>query len=274
MKIHSSLLHDFQKTQHIIPHMSDSHFHSAAMEKHGIPTNALLNSLAQQQCGFLLDAAINPEDDAARQKCTQDYPYLLRSTGLHPCESGRTDWKKALSLIEKQLSSHTFHAVGESGLDWARLYAPKQQQMDVFHAQLMLAAQYNLPIIIHNREAAADCWAMLKSSSLACGGILHCFSAAVEWIAPFLDLGMYISFAGNITFSTQLHEAVRRTPKNRLLIETDSPFLAPKPWRGKPNHPGMIGHTYQAVAKILNISPAQLCSITANNLKRLFTSQR
>ena len=71
--------------------------------------------------GLLLSIQRN---DAARQKCTQDYPYLLRSTGLHPCESGRTDWKKALSLIEKQLSSHTFHAVGESGLDWARLYAP------------------------------------------------------------------------------------------------------------------------------------------------------
>jgi TatD DNase family protein len=251
--------------------IADSHFHSTAMAERGLDPGGIITELRAAGAGPMLDVAINPEDAPRQRELTGGIDGVYYSLGLHPGSTGRDDWREALELIRSGIAAGGYHAVGETGLDWYRMYAPRERQRELFAAHLELADHHALPVIVHNRDADEDCLELIRAIHPRAGGVMHCFSSGPEWVAPFLDAGMYISFAGNLTFknAANLREAVALVPEDRLLLETDAPFLAPHPYRGRPNHPGLLVHTLEVAAEMRGIAPDDLAEQTAENLSRL-----
>ena len=258
----------------IVSMLSDSHFHSIAMAGRGLDPVEILTELREKGAGPMLDVAIEPEDGSLMRRLTGGIDEVYHSCGLHPGKTAREDREEALERVESELSSGYYRAVGETGLDWYRMYAPRETQITLFERHLDLAARFDLPVIVHNREADRDCLDRLVHASLPRGGVMHCFSSSPEWVAPFLDAGMYISFAGNLTFrnAASLREAIRLVPRDRLLLETDAPFLAPHPHRGTPNHPGLLSYTLQVAAELLGERAEDVARRTAANLKRMLVA--
>ena len=161
-------------------------------------------------------------------------------------------------------------AIGECGLDYHYDFAPHSIQRDAFKAQLDLAEKLDLPVIIHNREATADTLDLLETYHGQ--GVVHCFSGSVETMSTMLKKGLYIGFTGIVTFKNARRavEAVQACPLDRLLVETDAPYMAPEPLRGRRCDSGMLAYTVACIADIKGISPAKLISITAENARRLF----
>lgn len=246
------------------------------MAERGIPVATILQDLADSGAGPMVDVAIEPEDLPRRRELSGSYPEVVYSSGLHPVQSARPDWRDAIELCERQVEDGGIHAVGELGLDWYRRYAPRERQIEVVEAQLDLARRADLPVIVHNREADTDIHQILQAATLPRGGVMHCYSSSAARVPGFLDLGMYISFAGNITFPSagDLREAAAIVPPDRLLLETDAPFLAPVPMRGRPNHPGLVRYTYEVVAEIRGMSVGDLARLVTENAHRLFSIGR
>ncbi len=254
------------------PGFTDTHFHSAAVANSGIAPAGLLEKLFGAGMGMIVDVAIQPEDVIVNRALSERFPRLLRTCGIHPSISDRQDWLKALEMVEREIASGDFAAVGETGLDWYRMYAPRPRQLDLFQRHLEAAVRHDLPVIVHNREADRDCLELLSRHPPARGGVMHCFSSQPEWVQRFVDVGMYISFAGNVTFRSAetLREAARLTPEDRLLLETDAPFLAPHPHRDRVNQPGMVVFTYSVVAEARGCSVEKVRDTVAANARRLF----
>jgi TatD DNase family protein len=255
----------------VIPGMCDSHFHSVPMAKAGIDPAAILGSLNDAGAGPMLDVAIVPEDCAQQRRLSGAVSEVYYSCGIHPVASGREDWEDALEQVASEIAGGRYHAVGETGLDWFRMYAPRNRQIALFRHQLEIARNSRLPVIVHNREADDDILTALAVAHISVPGIMHCYSSSAEKVSDFLDLGMYVSFAGNVTFKNadELRRAAARVPRDRILLETDAPFLAPHPFRGKTNHPGMLVHTLHAVAEARKERPEELAAATEVNLRRV-----
>ncbi len=239
------------------------------MADRGLDPEEILNELRRHDAGPMVDVAIVPEDAARRRELTGMIPDVHYTMGLHPGSSGREDWEYALNLIREELATGRYRAVGETGLDWYRMYAPRERQLELFRRHLAMADEFSLPVVVHNRSADEDCLALIREFSPGRGGVMHCYSSGPEWVTPFLDAGLYISFAGNVTFRNagELREAARRVPEERLLVETDAPFLAPHPHRGRTNHPGYLPVTIAALAEARGVSPEHLAETTSANLR-------
>jgi TatD DNase family protein len=165
-------------------------------------------------------------------------------------------------------------AYGEIGLDYFYDHSPRDVQQRVFREQMELAAKAKLPIIIHCRDAWADCMGMLEQNwrPTGLGGILHCFTSTLEDAKRGLDMGFMISFAGNSTYpkAQNLRGVAKALPLEKLLIETDSPFLAPQPYRGKRNEPAYVGEVAKAIGSVRNLAAEEIASATAGNFRRFF----
>ncbi len=188
--------------------------------------------------------------------------------GIHPHEAGGADaWR--LDQLESLLASPRAVALGEIGLDYYRDRAPRSAQQELFRAQLELAARMAKPVVIHTREADADTPAELADFTGTI--VLHCFSspALLPWA---LERDCFISFAGNVTYPSagDLRDAARLVPPERLLVESDCPFLAPQPERGHPNEPAFVVHTLAALAELLAEPVAELAERTAANTRAAF----
>jgi TatD DNase family protein len=178
---------------------------------------------------------------AARQEC------VFAALGVHPHQAGEPDASRLDELHELLLDERAV-AVGETGLDFYRDYAPRDRQRDLFEGQLELATQLDKPVVVHTRAASAETAEALRHFEGAV--VLHCFSAP-ELLAAALERGYFVSFAGNVTYpkAEDLREAARQVPSDRLLVETDSPYLSPQPRRGRPNEPANVVHTVAALAE-------------------------
>jgi len=180
------------------------------------------------------------------------------SLGLHPHEAGTTvaaDVEELAELLEHPKAV----AVGETGLDHFRDYAPPERQRELFEAQAQLAAARGKPLIVHTRAADDETAAVLTTLPEGTKVVLHCFSS-LRLLAPALEHGWFISFAGNVTYpkATELRMAAARVPGDRILAETDSPYLAPQPVRGRPNEPANVMHTLATIAEARGEDPAEL----------------
>ena len=167
-------------------------------------------------------------------------------------------------------------AIGEIGLDYYYSAENKASQQAVFASQIDVANQLNKPVIIHTRQAREDTIRLLRDNQAEkCGGVLHCFTENYEMAKQALDLGFYISISGIITFKNaeDLREVVRKLPLDRLLVETDSPYLAPVPYRGKQNQPAYTREVCEYVAALKGVSPEEMAQITTQNFERLFKIQ-
>jgi TatD DNase family protein len=200
-------------------------------------------------------------------------PSVFSATaGIHPHECARVpeaDWEES----ERLAADPAVVAVGETGLDYHYDLSPREVQRECFRRSLRIARAAGKPVVVHVREADADCAAILREEGLpAAGGVIHCFTGDRPAARTYLDLGLHISVAGIVTFKTagEIREAVRLVPHDRLLVETDSPFLAPVPFRGKRNEPAHVVHVAAKVAELWGVTAHDVAAITTENVKRLF----
>jgi TatD DNase family protein len=190
--------------------------------------------------------------------------------GVHPHDAG-THGEADLAALEGLLGSPNAVAVGETGLDYYRDYAPRDRQAELFRAHCELALRLGKPLVIHSRAADADTAAVLTSLPADTRVVLHCFSST-GLLAPALEHGWYVSFAGNVTYpaASDLRAAAARVPADRILAETDSPYLAPQPVRGRRNEPANVVHTLGSLAEARGIEAAELEAIIDANASAAF----
>jgi len=183
---------------------------------------------------------------------------VYAALGLHPHQAGEVD-DRALAELRELLGHPKAVAVGETGLDYFRDHAPPERQAEVFRAQAELAADLDKALVVHSRAAAADTAAILTELPPTTRVVLHCFSSP-ELLEPALERGWWCSFAGNVTYpkAPELRWAAAQVPAERLLAETDSPYLAPQPVRGRPNEPANVTHTIAALAAERGVATAEL----------------
>ncbi|USS87898.1 TatD family hydrolase [Fructilactobacillus hinvesii] len=200
------------------------------------------------------------------------YPELVAIVGWHP-EDGDGYDEAAAKTLREQLQDEQVVALGEIGLDYHQTRVDRQTQQEVFRRQIRLAKELAIPISVHNRDAFEDTYRILREEHVeTIGGIIHSFNGDVEWMQRFLDLGMMLSYSGVASFkkTKEVHEAVRQTPLERLLVETDAPYLAPEPLRGHENQPGYTLYTLEAVARYKDVNPDVIAQATFKNTKRIF----
>lgn len=197
--------------------------------------------------------------------------------GIHPHDAKRLTESDGAALwagVENACADPACVAVGETGLDYHYDLSDRPQQRDAFIRHIELARRLGKPLCIHTRQAEEETLALLVDHGAArCGGVIHCFSGTAEFgLRCTAELDFYLSIPGIVTFKNpgELHELLRSAPRDRLLLETDSPFLAPIPMRGRTNEPAYLVHTLAKVAEILGTSPDQLAEQTSANAKRLF----
>ena len=195
------------------------------------------------------------------------------SMGVHPLED---NLETTPAELKKWCSLPVVHAVGETGLDYHYKPETRATQMASFRTHLQVAADIEKPIIVHTRNAQEDTLQLIRDHGGSAAGVLHCFTESWEMAEQAMDMGYYISISGIVTFhnADALREVVRKTPLNRLLIETDSPYLAPVPKRGKPNDPSLLLHVAETVAELKGIDVEALGQATTENFHRLFPSIR
>lgn len=258
----------------IIPEMTDSHFHSEIMADRGVPLDETFSSLSGGEAAWLIDIAVIPGTVEKRKRLCVDYDKTRFATGIHPGSVAEASLTDLLAVMDQELQSAEVVAAGEMGLDQIKMYASTELQQDAFEAQLHLANKHRKPVVIHNRAADEQIYETLRRIPLTAGGIMHCFSSGEESVRSALDLGLHISFAGNVTYSKgseAIQAACRLVPEDRLLLETDAPFLAPQAVRGRPNTPAYLGHTYEFVARLRGTTAENIAVATKENLVRLLS---
>lgn len=202
----------------------------------------------------------------------ENYDCVYAAVGIHPHDSGKAA-EKDLDVIYEMCRHPKVVAVGEIGLDYYRNLSPKDVQKRMFELQVNLAKQADKPVIVHDREAHADTVKVLKDSNAGIvGGVLHCFSGSAEIAAECLKMGFYISFAGPVTFSNarRLAEVAASIPLDRILAETDCPYLTPEPHRGRRNEPAYVRYVVETLARIKGLSFEEMREITEKNARMLF----
>ncbi len=219
----------------------------------------------------------NPHGDDFRKAVAvaESYENVFASVGVHPHDALNYDDKAENHLIELVKSSKKIIAWGEIGLDFYYDHSPRDVQIEVFRRQIRTARELNLPIIIHSRDANDETVEILReecSDQNFRGGIMHCFGGSAEMAQDVLEIGFLISFAGNVTFkkADSLRDAARVVPFEKLLIETDCPFLTPVPFRGKRNEPSFVVHTAKFLAEFYGIELEKLANQTTDNFVDFF----
>tara|TARA_B100000378_G_scaffold247466_1_gene219627 strand:- start:130 stop:900 length:771 start_codon:yes stop_codon:yes gene_type:complete len=212
----------------------------------------------------------NLDDSKECQILSEQHENVFFSAGIHPHDSKNVS-KKYLQHLRNFNQYDKMVAVGEMGLDYFRNFSPKDSQVKVFREQLELAQQVNKPVIFHNRDADKDVIKIL-SEFPGVVGVAHCFSSDLKTAKVFLDMGFYISFSGNLTFkNSHLPEIAKEIPLDKVMIETDSPFLSPVPFRGKPNEPGRTRFVAEKLAEIHKLPLEKIAEKTSTNAATLFS---
>ena len=199
------------------------------------------------------------------------YPHIFASVGVHPDEQQGRD--PSVEELVRLADDPRVVAIGETGLDYFRIKGDMTWQQERFRRHIRAARATGKPLIIHTREAAADTIRILREEGAeSVGGVMHCFTESWETAQAALDLGFYISFSGIVTFrnAEPLRDVARKVPSERLLVETDAPYLAPMPHRGKTNEPAFVRHVAEQLASLRNVSLEELAATTTGNFFSLF----
>lgn len=203
---------------------------------------------------------------------SRDYPEIYSIIGWHPTEAG--DYSKEIeNRLYDQLTRDKVVALGEIGLDYYWMEDPKEVQEKIFRRQIAIAKEMKLPISVHMRDAVEDTYRILKEEDVRdIGGIMHSYGENAEWGRKFLDLGMHLSYSGVVTFkkTLEVQEAAKLTPLDRILAETDAPYLSPVPYRGKRNEPGYTRYVVEKIAELKEMAFEKVARITSENAHRLF----
>ncbi len=231
----------------------------------------ILQSAAAAGVGRMLTVAVDRDNMTRVLAHAHAHPEVYAAIGIHPStpEDASIDAETLLDLA----ADPRVIAIGETGLDYYHGADSVNLQRERFVMQLRVAARAGLPVIVHTRDARDDTLELLeRHADRGCAGVMHCFTESIEMARSALALGFLISFSGIITFrsATQLREVVREVPLDRLLVETDSPYLAPVPHRGRVNEPQHVIHVAQAIAAIKDVTLEEVAQVTTANFYRLF----
>lgn len=224
-----------------------------------------------------VEAIINPSTTLADailvDKLSREYPQVYGLVGLYPGEAKEVSWKSELSAMWRLLDNNKkIVGIGEIGLDETPLKTNPELETAVFETQLKYALENNYPVVIHTRNTERETWEVFKRYSKLPRGHLHCFSGSMAWLDYVLERGFYVGFDGNVTYKNaeNLRELARKTPLDRLLLETDSPYLPPAGKRGERNEPGNVKITAQFLAEIRGEEPDELIRVTSVNARQLY----
>ncbi len=248
------------------PLIFDSHAHYED-SRFDCDRKSLFNDLKNHGVGGIITCGCDKESSLKALKMAEENDIVYAAAGIHPCniDSGTT-----VNEIEKFCQNKKCVAIGEIGLDYYWTQDNKHVQKEIFVSQLELANKLGMPVLIHDREAHADTLEFLKKYKPK--GVVHSFSGSAEMAEEILKLGMYIGIGGVITFKNakKLPDVVKILPEDKILLETDAPYLAPVPFRGKTNNSAMIYLTAQKIAEIRGTSAEHILKITFKNAKKLF----
>lgn len=252
----------------------DSHCHLNDSQLQANLPN-FLSEMKQNQVLFALCVSTSLENIEEVICLANQYSNLFASVGVHPDEVLTLESEKSLTkdFLLKYVANHKVVAIGETGLDYYQNRVDRLIQQERFILQIEVAKMSSLPLIIHTRSSVDDTLAIMKdNNAMHCSGVMHCFTESLEYAKKFLDLGFYISISGIVTFKNAkiVQEVAKYVPIDRLLIETDAPFLAPEPYRGKLNHPALLKYTAQYVANLKQVKLEELGFETTNNFFKLF----
>ncbi|MBQ3181835.1 MAG: TatD family hydrolase [Clostridia bacterium] len=230
----------------------------------------VISSLKEQGISLAVNVGADIKSSKESILLAEKYDFIYASVGVHPCDTkDLTD--DDLSTLEKMAHHKKVVAIGEIGLDYYWDEPEREIQKDWFLKQLLLAKKHNMPYIVHDRDAHADTLEIIKKADYT-NGVMHCFSGSNEMAKEVVKMGMYVSLSGTVTFKNAktAKEVAKAVPIDRLLIETDSPYLTPEPFRGKRNNSAYVKYTLEEIAKIRGISTGELARITLENGKRFY----
>ena len=247
----------------------DTHCHLDSEHNPAGPDAALERARAAGVSAFLCVGVGGMSQAEQALALAEQHPDVYASAGVHPHDAARDG-----SLDFSALFAHPrLLAVGEVGLDYHYDHSPRETQAEIFRRYIALARALQKPLIIHTRSAAEDTLQILETEGARdAGGVIHCFSEDRAFATRALDLGFYLSFSGIVTLKSAraIQEVAAWAPDDRILVETDSPYLAPVPLRGKPCEPAFVVHTGKYVASLRGVEPAHLAALTTENARRCF----
>lgn len=251
--------------------LTDTHTHLNASQ-FDEDRDQVIERAREQGVSRMINIGFNRETIPTSLELTERYDFIYTAVGWHPTDAIEMK-PDDLDWIEQLCSRDKVVAIGEIGLDYYWDTSPKEVQHRVFREQIRLARKLGMPIVIHNRDAHHDVVQLLREEKAEdVGGVMHCFSGSWETAKLCLDMNFYISFGGPITYKNakQPKEVLAQVPLDRLLVETDAPYLTPHPFRGKRNETGYVKLVAEAAADIRGISFEELARITSENATRLF----
>ncbi len=246
----------------------DSHAHYDD-ERFDPDRDEVVSGLPRQGVAYVMNAASDLDSAAAGLALAQKYPHVYCAAGVHPHEASKAP-ADYLERLRELLSQPKVMAVGEIGLDYHYDFSPRDTQLKIFEEQLILANELNLPVIIHDREAHEDTLRLLKQHRPK--GVVHCFSGSAQMAREVTALGLYVGFTGVVTFKNAKKplEALKAVPQELLLMETDCPYMAPEPFRGRRCDSTLLPYVAQVMARELAMEPQEVVDLTSANAKRLF----
>ena len=252
------------------PMIFDSHAHYDS-EQFNEDRDELLTSMPDKGVGTIINSGADWDSVTESVKLAERYPFVYAAVGLHPDEVGALN-EERFAFLKEQCKHEKVVAVGEIGLDYYWDNEEHALQKQWFIRQLELARELDLPVLIHSRDAAADTLEIMKEHAKGLRGVIHCFSYSKELAKEYIRMGFYIGVGGVVTFknSKKLKEIVQEIPLERILLETDSPYLAPTPNRGKRNSSLNLPYVAQEIAELKGISYEEVVAQTEHNGKELF----
>jgi TatD DNase family protein len=252
----------------------DSHAHLDSEDFAG-QTGEIVARAEDFGLAAVVTIGIEPDDWEGNLALAEMYDLVHAALGIHPNSADQTDdasLARLEALCRNRDGKRRVVGIGETGLDFYREYVPHDVQRRAFSAQLALARELDLPVIIHNRDAHRDVLEVLKSDGRGTRGVMHSFSGDIEYARQCIDLGYTISLSGPVTFrkAADKHLVARDVPLESLLIETDCPYLTPEPYRGRRNEPAYVAYTARAIADIRGVTLEEIAKATTGNASRLF----
>lgn len=233
--------------------------------------DTLLLSMKEAGIGTIVNVGSSLESSRTSLELAQKYPFMYAACGVHPDHASRLD-EESFAQLEQLCRSRKNVAVGEIGLDYYWDESPREVQKEWFIRQLSLARQLSLPVIIHSRDAAADTMEIMKKHASGLGGVIHCFSYSKEMAAEYVRMGFFIGVGGVVTFKNgrKLKEVVRKIPLTSIVLETDCPYLAPVPNRGRRNSSLNLVYVAEEIAQLKGISYEEVVEQTEKNARILY----
>ena len=244
--------------------MIDSHAH--ILNEYYEDIDSLIEELKEKNVLYVLNCADNIKTSKEVIELYKKFEgFLLPAVGIHPQNLNEAD----LEELENIIKNNKVYAIGEIGLDYYYDEDSKSEQLDLFNKQLDLAEKYNLPIVVHTRDSIQDCYDNLKSRKLR--GVIHCFSGSYEMAKEFIKLGYKLGIGGVLTFkNSKLYQVIEKLELKDILLETDSPYLSPEPYRGRKNNPYNIYFVAKKIAEIKGVSVDTVIEETTKNFKEIF----